>query len=204
MKVSFRSMSPAMSLAAVAVFAFSSVACEGTQLDADALESVGAELGAKETSECLLACNQIESCLHGGGYGNGYGGYGSGYGGYGNGYGGYGSGYGGYGDGYGGYGSGYGGGYGTCGYAECGHGASSPTWCGYGGYGDGYGGYGDLPGYGGGYGYGYGYGGCGQGAGPSTFDQCVAGCRKLPPRARKQVVSCVLSAHSCKARMACE
>jgi len=191
MKFSFRSMS----LAAVA--AISLAACEGTPSETETLELVGAELGAKETSECLLACNQIESCLHGGGYGNGYGGYGSGYGGYG-------SGYGGYGDGYGGYGSGYGGGYGTCGYAECGHGASSPTWCGYGGYGDGYGGYGDLPGYGGGYGYGYGYGGCGQGAGPSTFEQCVAGCTKLRPRARKQVVSCVLSAHSCKARLACE
>jgi hypothetical protein len=189
MQVSFRSMS----LAAVTVFSL--VACEGAPPETDTLAPVGAELGAKEASECQLACTQIESCLHGGGYGNGYGGYGNGYGGYGNGYGGYGSGYGGYGSGYGGYGSGYG----SCGYAECGHGASSPTWCGYGGYGDGYGGYGELPGYGG-----YGYGGCGQGAGPSTFDQCVAGCTKLPRRARNGVVTCVLSAHSCPARMACE
>ena len=84
---------------------------------------------------------EVNRCMYGNGYGDGYGygnGYGDGYG-YGNGYGngdGYGDGNG-YGDGYGnGYGYGYGDGY---------------------GYGNGYG-YGDGNGYGDGYGDGYGYG----------------------------------------------
>jgi hypothetical protein len=176
---------------AVAITLVLTLACEGAP-ETETTDPDIAELQKAGPAECLVACRSVVSCL------------GSSYGNYGGGYGNYGGGYGNYGGGYGDYGGGYGaGGYG-CGYAACGSGESSPDWCGYGGYGDGYGGYGNLPGYGGpGYG-GAGYGGTCTGSGTNMVDQCVAGCRSLPARTRRHLLSCVMAARTCQARLACE
>jgi hypothetical protein len=189
-RVSFR-------LTPIAAILVLTLACDGTP-EAESTEPTGAELRGSGAAECMVACRRVVACLGGGYGGSGSydGGYGGGYGDYGGSYGDYGGSYGDYGGGYGDYSSGYGGGYGTCGggYAECGTGPSSPEWCGYGGYGDGYGGYGSLPG----------YGGTCTGGGTNMLGQCVAGCRALPARPRRHLLTCVMSAHTCQARLACE